>query len=244
MLGLGLVAMLPWRALRREFAVVDRIRVSGLVYLDADRVRKASGIERGHDLFTLDLDAARAKLLRNPRLRDARVRRAGLRGVEIAVVERVPALVVPHGVPWEVDTAGVLLAPLQPGVVADVPMLTGVKASRLRPGDRISDPGLQRGLAWIALLSDNALRLAGQVSEVDVSDPQSTSFVLMNGTHVLAPAWPSGVRQLSALRVALADLERKGLRPGEIDVRFRDQVIVRSAQPVPAPTEGEPRTSG
>lgn len=244
MLALGVLAMVPWRAIRRDFAVVDRIRVSGLVYLDADRVRKESGLETGDDLFSLDLSEARARLLRDPRIREAEVRRSGLRGVSIRVAERVPALVVAHGVPWEVDTAGVLMAPLQRGVVADVPMLTGVDVARLAPGRKISGSGVQRGLAWIALLSDNALRLAGQVSEVDVSDPQVTSFVLMNGTRVIAPAWPSGVKQMSALRVALADLERKGMKPGEVDVRFRDQVIVRSVQPMGTPTEGDPHTSG
>lgn len=244
MLTLGVLAMLPWKAWRREVAVVNAIRVKGVVYLDADRIQRGSGLKVGQDLIRLDLEAARSRLLRDPRVREARVRRAGLRGVEITVAERVPVFVVPHGVPWEVDSAGVLMAPLQPGVVADVPMLTGVKAGKLEPGEKISGPGLQRGLAWIALLSDNALRLAGQVSEVDVSDPQCTAFVLMNGAHVLAPAWPTGVRQLSGLRVALADLELKGMTPGEIDVRFQDQVIVRSAQPVKSPTEGEPRTSG
>jgi hypothetical protein len=49
---------------------------------------------------------------------------------------------------------------------------------------------------------------------------------------------------MSALRVALADLERKGMKPGEVDVRFRDQVIVRSVQPMGTPTEGDPHTSG
>lgn len=244
MLALGVLAMVPWRSIRRDFAVVDRVRVSGLVYLDADRVRKESGLKPGDDLFSLDLSEARARLLRDPRIREADVRRSGLRGVSIRVAERVPALVVAHGVPWEVDTAGVLMAPLQRGVVADVPMLTGVDVARLAPGRKISGSGVQRGLAWIALLSDNALRLAGQVSEVDVSDAQVTSFVLMNGTRVIAPAWPSGVKQMSALRVALADLERKGMKPGEVDVRFRDQVIVRSVQPMGTPTEGDPHTSG
>ena len=80
-------------------------------------------------------------------------------------------------------------------------------------------------------MSDNALRLAGQVSEVDVSDARITRLVLMNGVQVVGPAWPPGMRQLSGLRATLADLEHKGMKPREIDARFPDQIIVRGAEP-------------
>jgi hypothetical protein len=91
---------------------------------------------------------------------------------------------------------------------------------------------VRRGLAWTAILSDNALRLSGQVSEVDVSDSRLTRLVLLNGVRVLAPAWPNGARQLSGLRATLADLAAKGMTPREVDVRFKDQIVVRGARPV------------
>jgi hypothetical protein len=48
---------------------------------------------------------------------------------------------------------------------------------------------------------------------------------------VIGPAWPVSVRQLSGLRATLADLEAKGMRPSELDLRFDGQVIVRDAAP-------------
>ena len=242
MLALLGLAMLPWKSWRERYGVLSDLRVRGQVYLDPERIRRASGLHRGDDLFDLDLAAVRQRLLREPRIARAEVRRHGLRGVELRVAERQPALVVLRGEPMEIDTAGVLMAPIQPGVVADVPLLAGVDCSRVRPGAKIDAPGVQRGLAWMALLSDNALRLSGEVSEVDVSDPHTTAFVLMNGVHVLAPEWPNGVRPMSGLRVALADLEKKGMRPGTIDVRFKDQVIVRSVEPIAAPPTASPRS--
>jgi hypothetical protein len=89
---------------------------------------------------------------------------------------------------------------------------------------------VQRGLAWAAILSDNALRLAGQVSEVDISEERVTRLVLMNGVRVIGTAWPPDTRQLSGLRATLADLQSKGMMPGEVDVRIPDQIIVRDAQ--------------
>jgi hypothetical protein len=151
--------------------------------------------------------------------------------VEIRVEEREPAMLVEHGEPWEIDTQGVLLEPLQTGVVADVPLLAGPDFSNQRPGSLVQTVDVRRGLAWTAILSDNALRLAGQVSEVDVSEPRLTRLVLLNGIRVVAPAWPNGTRQLSGLRATLADLAAKGLTPREVDVRFKDQIVVRGARP-------------
>ena len=174
----------------------------------------------------------RQLIMMDPRIERAEVRHHLLRGVDVRVLERVPALAVAHGEPWEIDTAGVLLEPLQPGVVADVPLLTGADFSAWRPGTQIRTPPVQRGLAWAAVLGDNALRLAGQVSEVDVTEERTTRLVLMNGICVIGPAWPVSTRQLSGLRATLADLDRKGMKPREIDVRIPDQIIVRDAQPI------------
>ena len=232
MLGLGLVAMLPWGEFRARALVVANVRVSGLRYLDAEQVRRRSGLAPGQDLLALDLDRARQLVLMEPRVLSARVRRAGLRDVEIHVEERVPALLVEHGEPWEIDATGVLLEPLQQGVVADVPLLSGPDFSDIRPGSQVQTVEVRRGLAWTAILSDNALRLAGQVSEVDVSDSGLTRLVLLNGVRVLAPVWPNGTRQLSGLRATLADLAAKGMTPREVDVRFKDQIVVRGARPL------------
>jgi hypothetical protein len=231
MVLLGALAMVPWGDLRGKLLVVGRVRVSGLRYLDAEQVRHRSGLAPGQDLLSLDFDRARQLVLMEPRVREARVRHAGLRDVEIRVEERTPAMLVEHGDPWEIDTNGVLLEPLQQGVVADVPLLTGPEFSDMHPGSQVLTVDVRRGLAWTAILSDNALRLAGQVSEVDVSDSGLTRIVLMNGVRVLAPVWPNGTRQLSGLRATLADLAAKGMTPREVDVRFRDQIVVRGARP-------------
>ncbi len=238
MAALGLLALVPWRDLRKRYAVLQRVEVSGLRYLDAARIRARAGLVPGQDLLSIDLDRVRARVLADPRVARAEVRRSGLRAIEVRIIERVPALAVPHGEPWEIDTSGVLLEPLQHGVVADVPILTGVDISKERPGTRLDSPRVQRGLAWAAVLSENALRLEGQVSEVDVSRDRVTQLVLMNGVRVIGKAWPPDTRQLSGLRATLADLQAKGMMPGEVDVRIPDQIIVRDALPA-APAGSE-----
>jgi hypothetical protein len=228
------LAHLPWQGLRRRIAVVTEVRVTGLRALDAGAVLAAAGIARGDDLVSLDLARARQRLLLDPRVASAGVRRRGLRGIEVRIEERVPVLRVAHGVPWEIDSAGVLLPPLATGVTADVPLLSGPTFDALPGGARLSTLPVERGIAWIRALSARELELGARTSEIDVSDPGTTGLLLMSGTRVLCPAWPPGVRTLSALRVVLADLARRGTLAEEVDMRYERQVIVRPVGP-PAP---------
>lgn len=221
------LAHVPWQGLRSRLARVSDVRVEGTHYLDAARILQVAGLARGQDLFALDLTRARQALLMDPRVASAEVRRRLPRGVRISIVEREPVMLVNHGVPWEIDSAGVLLPPLQPGVVADVPLLVGPRFTGMAAGTQVDLPEVRRGLAWVHALSAMELQLAGQVSEVDVSDESFTALTLLDGTHVLAPSWPPGASQLSALRVVLADLKARGTAAGEVDLRYENQVIVR-----------------
>jgi cell division septal protein FtsQ len=239
--ALALIAHLPWETLRRRYAVVTEVRVEGLRYLDPASVARAAGLHEGQDLLALDLDRARQALLLQPRIARAEVTRRLPRGVRVRIEERAPMLLVRHGVPWEMDSAGTLLPPLAPGVVADVPLLAGPDFAGIPAGTRIHSPEVSRGLAWARTLDERALRLGGQVSEVDVSDPRRTALTLMNGTRVVSGAWPPGVRTLSALRVVLADLEQRGLQAEEVDLRYDNQVIVRGVAPVRGTAPASPK---
>ncbi len=226
---LAVFAHVPWDGLRRRYARLSDVRVEGTRYLDPSRVLQAAGLARGQDLFTLDLERARQALLLEPRVASAEVARRLPLGVRVRIVEREPVLLVDHGVPWEIDSAGVLLPPLQSGVVADVPLLVGPRFAGLPGGITVHRGEVQRGLAWVRALSARELQLAGQLSEVDVSDPTHTQLTLLDGTRVLAGGWPPGTPRLSALRVVIADLRQRGTTAGEVDLRFENQVIVRPA---------------
>lgn len=234
---LGLIAVVtalahvPWRGLRERFAILTGVEVHGQRYLSANEVSGIAGLETGADLFRIDFDRARQALLVHPRIAGAKIRRAWLRRVRVDVTERMPVLLVQHGLPWEMDSTGVLFEPLAAGVVADVPLLTGAALDALPAGAQVQTPEVGRGLAWARVLARPDLQLSGRVSEIDVSEHRTTALVLTGGTRVLTPAWPPDLTRLTALRVVLADLEKNGVRAEEVDLRFDQQVIVRPAEP-------------
>ncbi|MGH7742851.1 MAG: cell division protein FtsQ/DivIB, partial [Candidatus Eiseniibacteriota bacterium] len=232
------IAHLPWDARLRPWAVVKHIRVEGVHYLDADHVIHTSGLATGQDLFKMDFARARQALLLEPRIAEVRFTHDWPRGLDIQVTERTPVMLVQHGIPWEIDSAGVLLPPLADGVEADVPMIAGPHFDHWPAGTRVRTAEVDRALAWVRTLSDRDLQLGAQLSEVDASDPDLTVLTLLSGTRVLSPAWPLDLHQLAALRVALADLHRRGEAAREIDIRFEGQIVVRPNSEPPAGASG------
>ena len=239
LIALAVIAHLPWGVLRRHWAVVTNVRVDGLHYLEPARVLRIAGLAIGQDLFRVDLARARQALLLEPRIADVRLGHRWPRGLALHIQERTPMLLVSHGVPWEIDSAGVLLPPLADGVEADVPMVVGPRFDRWPAGARVRTTEVERALAWVRALSDRDLQLGGQLSEVDVSDPRTTGLTLLSGTRVLSSAWPPSLHTLSALRVVLADLHQRGTLAQEVDMRFDAQIIVR---PFPGPPPGASAT--
>jgi hypothetical protein len=230
-LTIVVLAHVPWGALRRRWLVVSRVEVEGTRYLDPSRIGQIAGLAIGDDLLGADLKRARQSLLLDSRVAAAEIERRFPRGLRVRIQERIPALLVNHGTPWELDSTGVLLAPLDRGVVADVPLLVGPDLEGVEAGTHVGSPAVARGLAWARSLSAQALQLGGEVSELDVSHDEVTTITLLGGTRVIGPALPPSVRVLSALRVVLADLKQKGTVADEVDVRFQNQVIVRPAGP-------------
>lgn len=231
MAALVALAHVPWGTLRHAAIRISEIRVDGLHYLDAATVASRSGLQVGMGWLDVDLDRARQQLLADSRIRSAQVSRAFPNVIDVRIEERVPVLLVRHGGAWELDQDGVLMAPLREGVVADVPLVAGADAKQFSAGTCLATPEIKRALAWVRLTSDPQLELAGRISEFDVSDEATTALVLLDGTRVLAPAWPPGLRVLSSLRVVLANLAERGVAPEEIDLRYQHQVIVRPATP-------------
>ena len=216
----------------RFLFLVPQVKVEGCVYLGEAEVRKAAGLDRRVDFLRVDLARARARLLKAPRVEQARIVRALPRRIVIEVVERRPVAVVRGGRLFETDARGVILPPLVSGVMPDVPVVSGVRVADARAGKTIKDPRFARALRHLEALARPAVGLPNPISQVDVTDADRTVVTLEpDGVDVFLPREPPGQRMLSALRVVLADLASRGQSAATIDMTGTEVIAVR---PVPA----------
>ena len=224
----ALAKTVPWRAV----FTVRSVEVEGETYLSEAEVRAAAGLSKPVDFARVDLGAAERRLLKHPRVAKASIERALPRRIVIAIVERKPALLVRAGRLLEADRDGRILPALASGVTPDVPLVSGVKVKDARAGKKIGDPAFARALRQLDALMSPEVALGHPVSEIDVSDPNTTIVTLApDGVDVYLPAEPPAVRPLSALRVVLADLATRGESASRIDLRGEEVIAVR---PIPA----------
>ena len=109
---------------------VDEIQIDGLKHMDRMTVLSQALDQDSRAMPLVDLAGVRARLLRYPWIKDARVSRRLPNTLRIFIVEREPAAV------WQnqgrltlVDASGVALEPVSPDAMPDLPLVIGEGAN-------------------------------------------------------------------------------------------------------------------
>lgn len=114
---------------------IKTITVEGAARLTPEDVAKAGGVTVGSNVFTLDLDEARAKIEREPYVAKATVTRRLPGTVSITVVEREAAALVSIGEDlYLASREGDIFKQVAEGDSTDLPLVTGVN-----PTDVVND---------------------------------------------------------------------------------------------------------
>ena len=227
-LGYGMI-------LQPDFFRLRHIEVSETFHIRSQEIRAILEPVLQRNLLTLDLSQPIHEILDNPWVQEVRIRKVLPDMLRVHVQERIPAAVVEskEGLHW-VDATGVVLGSAQDrsGLFSRI---RGIPLEGLVRHDIDHLRRLQTGLALIGLIQD--LRGSGLASSgamgleepivVDLShgsrDPRLylQGYTLRLGEGAYEEKWKSFLAIQS-------DLRARGLAPEEIDLRFTDQVIVKT----------------
>lgn len=201
---------------------VDRVEVRGNGYLTPDQVRAAAGVTGAVSVWENRTRMA-ARLEEHPVVESARVDRSLPSTLAIEVEEAAPVGLVASPLVVAVSRNGDLL-PLDPTVpILDLPLLRVVTSlASASWGRRI----LARDVAHVA---DVAPDVFAVLSEARLDDREATLLLGDSGVRVRYHP-PISQRRLRDAVMAMNDahgrIRDSGVR--EIDVRFADQVVVRT----------------
>ena len=110
---------------------VTQIEITGLKRMDRMTVYAVALDQRSRAMPLVDLNAVRTKLLRYGWIADARVSRRLPDTLLVDIIERRPAAIwQDHGDLTLVDAGGVLLEPVSPDAMPDLPLVIGPGADR------------------------------------------------------------------------------------------------------------------
>ena len=224
LVALGTVAT-RWLLTAPRFAVAD-VEVRGTSRLSQEDVVLASGITRGQNIFRLDPAKVRMSVEALAPVRRADVIRAWPNRVTVVVEERRPFTLVHAGRLHWVDEEGVAMTTERRAVAVELPVISGLTDDELTGASRAPSPRVAAGLSLIRMLLRTGSPLTSQISEVDVSRPDGPVLYTVDGVEVRLgkEEWDARIPRLLGV---LAQLDSSGEAVSAIDLRFRDQVVLK-----------------
>jgi cell division protein FtsQ len=222
--AVDLARRIPWLEVRR-------IEVSGTRLLAPHEVVSTSGIWAGDHLLD-DRGPWESALVEHPVIESVQIVRRFPSTLRIRIQEAVPVALLSDGALRFVTVDGDLL-PVDPFTVPlDLPVVHGSLA------DSASAEATRRALGEVNRLGSVDPALMREVSEIRIAPNDREALVLEHSAARIVIPFGAPASRLGELRRVLADVERRFQTPSEtemgrhiVDLRFSDQVVVRSSLP-------------
>lgn len=212
---------------------VSEIVTSGGKRRSPDELAVIAGVAKGENVFSVDLDRARARLLADPWVAEASLGRQLPGTIFVHVVEREAAGVLATsggGDTYLVTRDGAVIKRLEPGDPTDLDVVTGVPVSQLVDDREGAARTIRRALDLAFDYARTPLARRSPLQEVHVeANGEMTLVVGKSAVIIRMGAAPYRRKLDQALRV-VAELDRRGAKADAImldnDAR-PDRVVVR-----------------
>jgi cell division protein FtsQ len=233
-LVLGASGGVAW-ATRRHVMTSARFAVTAVEVLGSERrpadvITSESGIAVGVNVFSLDLDAARARLLADPWVAEAALARRLPGTILVQVTERRPAALVAMGDVFLATPDGEPFKRLEPGDPVDLPLVTGVRSENLTDDREGTLRTIRRAIDLAAEYERGPLARRAPLEEVHVGADGAFTIVVGHGATQLVLGAPPFRRKLEEAARVVAELDKRGAKAETImldnDTR-PERVVVR-----------------
>jgi cell division septal protein FtsQ len=221
----GHVAIVHWALTAPRFAV-GAVDIRGAWRVPVERIVEAAAVPAGTNFWRLDPERIAARVEALPEIRRADVIRELPNRVTILVEERRPFTLV-HGerLHW-LDEEGRALGVEPAAVAPSVPVISGLTEEELATMRSTPSPRARAAVTLIRALLRSGSRLASEISEIDMSRRDGPVLYTVDGIEVRlgAEEWEE---RLARLEGVLAQVAAGDGTIRAIDLRFRDQVVLR-----------------
>jgi cell division protein FtsQ len=213
-----------------RFAVTD-IVVTGQHQRTADALLEEAGLSKGVNVFTVDLDRARALLLSDPWIRQATLTRRLPGTLEVKVTEQELAALVVLRETYLVSSDGVIFKRFEIGDPTDFPVITGIDLEGVAEDREGAQATLRRTLDLASDLERTPLGQRSVLQEIHVTAEGGFTLIVGKDALSVALGGPPFRRKLEEAGRVTAELDRRGVRPQAImldDEARPERVVVRT----------------
>ncbi len=218
---------------------ISEIVTTGAKRRSADELASIAGIAKGQNVFSTDLDRARARLIADPWVNEATLARQLPGTIFLRVVEREAGGIVATndgsakaagGETYVVTREGAIIKRLETGDPTDLPIVTGVVLQQLMDDRDGATRTIRRALDLAGDYEHSPLATRSPLEEVHVEPNGEMTLVVGKNAVALHMGAPPYRRKLEQAVRVVAELDRRGAKPDSImlDNETRpDRVVVR-----------------
>lgn len=184
----------------------------------------------GQNVFSLDLDEVRTRLLADPWIKEATLARRLPGTVLVQVVERDAAAVVALPEAYLVARDGEVWKRLEPTDPSDLPVITGITPQQLEDDRTGTTRTLRRALDLASEYDHGPLAGRSALQELHVDEAGGVTVTVGKSGLALALGDPPYRRKLEQAARVLAELDRQGAKADAImldDEARPERVVVR-----------------
>ncbi|MBD3349493.1 MAG: FtsQ-type POTRA domain-containing protein, partial [Candidatus Eisenbacteria bacterium] len=227
--GIGVVLTFApgWGKGAEEFRIRE-VDVRGAVVLTPGEVKQLCGVTEGESLLSLDVTEVEEAAAGSPRVARAQATRLLPDRVLIRLVEKEPLALVKtaNGL---IEVAGdlMVLPPASRTPLVDLPVVTGADCE-LSEGERVEDPELASVIELLGRARAVSRELWMEMSEIRIAPGSGlVIYTVADGAEIRVGSGALDEDGLERLAMVLRDIELSGLEAESIDLRFREQAVVR-----------------
>lgn len=226
--GLIVLCAVSWEW--KETLKARRVIIEGASMLPVQQILSIVALPTKAPLRSIDLFALRGKLLANPFIRSAAVRREYPDAIRISITERKPVASFNSGQLWYVDDQGVVLPYVQSPVKPDLPVIDGITGGgKPIAGDTLAGSEMSQALEVLQTAEEVDSSMLHFISEINMNGGKD---IILYSTDVAVPI-VLGRGDYGKKFVLLETFWKNFVKTENagslqyIDLRYDDQVVVR-----------------
>ncbi|WP_394826419.1 cell division protein FtsQ/DivIB [Pendulispora albinea] len=210
---------------------VSEIEVRGAKMRPSEALAEEAGIAKGQNVFSVDLDEARARLGKDPWVREVTLARRLPGTVIIQVAEREAVAIVALGDLYLASHTGEIFKRIEPGDPSDLPIITGITPEAVADDRDGVAQSIRRALDLAGDYEHGPLAQRARLQEIHLARDGSTTLVVGGKSPIqLSLGEPPFRKKLDQAVRVMAELDRRGAKAEAImldnDTR-PDRVVVR-----------------
>lgn len=230
-LGIGMGSA-TWLLTTPRLAV-RTIQVEGATKVAAEEILATADLPLGTNMLRVDPAAIRARVEALPQIRNVEIIREFPDRVTILVEERRPFTLIHAGRLHWMDEEARLLGEEREAVAPPVPIISGLTEEELASMRSAPGPKAQAAMALVRTMMRSGSSLLAEISEIDMSRREGPVLYTLDGIEVRlgTEQWEERLARLEGVLGQLTSQDGKSGTITAVDLRFRDQVVLRNGGP-------------